>query len=74
MTLDDFFAAHQESRQIFDILRKAIDRMGNVEIRVTRCSAGSEERGMLQNSTERDVPGNSKGHQREGSPPILGEV
>ena len=34
--LEQFFAGHEASRQIFDILRDAIDAIGPAELRVTR--------------------------------------
>jgi len=34
--LEQFFAGHEASRQIFDVLRDAIDAIGPAELRVTR--------------------------------------
>jgi predicted transport protein len=36
MTLDEFFSGREESRQIFDTLRAAIDALGPVDVRVTK--------------------------------------
>ena len=36
MTLDEFFAGHEDSRPIFEALRKAIEDLGPVEMRVTK--------------------------------------
>ncbi len=36
MTLDEFFAGHEDSRQIFDALRRATEGFGPVEIRVAK--------------------------------------
>ena len=36
MTLDEFFAGHEDSRKIFEALREAIEDLGPVEIRVTK--------------------------------------
>ena len=36
MTLDEYFAGQEYSRQIFEDLRKAIDALGQVELRVTK--------------------------------------
>ncbi len=36
MTLDEFFAGHEDSRPIFEALRSAINDLGLVEIRVTK--------------------------------------
>ena len=36
MTLDEFFAGHNDSRQIFDALRSAIENFGPVEMRITK--------------------------------------
>ena len=36
MTLDEFFAGHEDSRPIFEALRSAIDDLGPVEIRDTK--------------------------------------
>ena len=36
MTLDEFFAGHEDSRPIFEALRKAIEDSGPVEMRVTK--------------------------------------
>ena len=36
MTLDQFFAGHEEPRQLFEALRHAIDALGTAELRVTK--------------------------------------
>jgi hypothetical protein len=36
MTLDEFFAGREQSRQIFDDLREMVDTVGTVELRVTK--------------------------------------
>jgi hypothetical protein len=36
MTLDEFFSGREESRQIFESLRAAIEALGPVEVRVTK--------------------------------------
>ena len=36
MTLDEFFAGHEDSRQIFEALRSAIEDLGPVEMRITK--------------------------------------
>jgi len=36
MTLDEFFAEYEDSRQIFEALREAIEELGPAEIRVTK--------------------------------------
>lgn len=36
MTLDEFFSGHEDSRPIFEALRKAIEDLGLAEIRVTK--------------------------------------
>ncbi|MDM7999950.1 MAG: DUF5655 domain-containing protein [Dehalococcoidia bacterium] len=36
MTLDDFFAGHEESRLIFEAVRGAVDAVGETDIRVTK--------------------------------------
>jgi hypothetical protein len=36
MTLDEFFAGHEDSRPIFEALRGAIEKLGPAEIRVTK--------------------------------------
>jgi len=36
ITLDEFFADRDESRQLFDVLRAAIEDLGEVELRVTK--------------------------------------
>ena len=36
MTLDEFFAGNEQSRQIFDALRSAVDAIGPAELRVTK--------------------------------------
>ncbi len=35
MTLDEFFTGHEESRPLFEALRRAIDELGPVELSVT---------------------------------------
>ncbi len=44
MTLDEFFAGRDASRQIFDSLRSAIERLGPVEIRVTKSQVAFRRR------------------------------
>jgi hypothetical protein len=36
MTLDEFFEGREPARQLFEVLRGALDALGPVEIRVTR--------------------------------------
>jgi len=36
MTLNEFFAGHEDSRPIFEVLRSAIEDLGPVEIRVSK--------------------------------------
>ncbi|HZY41638.1 MAG TPA: DUF5655 domain-containing protein [Anaerolineae bacterium] len=36
MTLDEFFAGQPDSREIFETLRRAIDSLGETELRVTK--------------------------------------
>jgi hypothetical protein len=36
MTLDEFFAGYENARPIFEALREAIEKLGPVEIRVTK--------------------------------------
>jgi len=36
MTLDEFFLGYEESRQLFDAVRSAIDAIGPTELRVTK--------------------------------------
>jgi hypothetical protein len=36
MDLDDFFDGFPESRQLFDALRKELERLGEVELRITK--------------------------------------
>jgi len=44
VTLDDFFAAHPNSRALFDALRRAIEEMGSVEVRVTKSQVAFRRR------------------------------
>jgi hypothetical protein len=36
MTLDEFFAGQEQSRQLFDALRQVVEAIGPVELRVTK--------------------------------------
>ena len=36
MTLDEFFAGQEQSRQLFEALRQAVEAIGPVELRVTK--------------------------------------
>jgi hypothetical protein len=36
MTVDDFFAGQAESRRLFDAVRRAIEAIGEAEVRVTK--------------------------------------
>ena len=36
MTLDEFFAGHDDSRRIFDTLQAAVDAVGPADVRATR--------------------------------------
>ncbi len=44
MTLDDFFAGHDESRRIFEGLRQMIDALGPAEMRVTKSQVAFRRR------------------------------
>ena len=44
MTLDEFFAGWQDSRQIFDALRAAVEALGPVEVRVTKSQVAFRRR------------------------------
>jgi hypothetical protein len=44
MTLDEFFAGHQDSRRIFDTLQSAIDALGAVDSRVTKSQVAFRRR------------------------------
>lgn len=44
MTLDDFFAGQDESRQLFDALRRAVDSIGAAELRVTKSQVAFRRR------------------------------
>lgn len=44
MTLDEFFARHEEARQLFDALRAAVDALGPAEVRVTRSQVAFRRR------------------------------
>ncbi len=44
MTLDEFFAGQEGSRQIFETLRGAIEDLGPVEIRVTKSQVAFRRR------------------------------
>ncbi len=44
MTLDEFFAGWEESRQIFDTLRAAIEALGPVDVRVTKSQVAFRRR------------------------------
>ena len=44
MTLDDFFAGHEESRLIFETLRSAVDAVGKSELRVTKSQVAFRRR------------------------------
>ncbi len=36
MTLEEFFAGHDDSRRLFDAVREAVESIGPVQLRVTR--------------------------------------
>ena len=36
MTLDEFFSGRDESRQLFEVVRTAVDEIGPAEVRVTK--------------------------------------
>ena len=44
MTLDEFFAGHDDSRQLFDALHRAIDACGPAEVRVTKSQVAFRRR------------------------------
>ncbi len=44
MTLDEFFAGHEGSWPIFDVLRHAIEELGPVEMRVTKSQVAFRRR------------------------------
>jgi len=44
MTLDEFFAGQAESGQIFEVLRRAVDALGPVELRVTKSQVSFRRR------------------------------
>ena len=44
MTLDDFFAGQEEPRLIFETLRRALDTVGQAELRVTKSQVAFRRR------------------------------
>ena len=44
MTLDEFFAGWEESRQIFDVLRGAVEAAGVADVRVTKSQVAFRRR------------------------------
>ena len=44
MTLDEFFAGQEESRQIFEALRTAVGALGPAEVRVTKSQVAFRRR------------------------------
>lgn len=44
MTLDDFFAGHEESRRIFESVRRAVAAIGPADIRVTKSQVAFRQR------------------------------
>jgi hypothetical protein len=44
VTLDEFFAGHEDSRQIFDALRTAVEAIGPAELRVTKSQVAFRRR------------------------------
>lgn len=43
-TLDEFFAGHEHSRQLFEALRQAVGAIGSVEVRVTKSQVAFRRR------------------------------
>ena len=44
MTLDEFFAGRDESRQLFEAVRRAVDEIGPAELRVTKSQVAFRRR------------------------------
>jgi hypothetical protein len=44
MTLDEFFSGHDESRRLFEAIRRAVDSAGPAEIRITRSQVAFRRR------------------------------
>ena len=44
MTLDEYFAGQQESRQLFEALRRAVDALGPAELRVGKSQVAFHRR------------------------------
>ena len=46
MTLDEFFAGYEESRPLFEALRRVIDEFGPIELSVTRSQIAVHKAGQ----------------------------
>ena len=44
MTLDEFFAGRDESRRLFEVVRRAVDEIGPAELRVTKSQVAFRRR------------------------------
>ncbi len=44
MTLDEFFAGRDESRRLFEVVRRAVDEIGAAELRVTKSQVAFRRR------------------------------